>query len=133
MLWQHDRREPIGVWTDITEDEKGLRVTGRLVLETDFGAKAYALLKAGALDGLSVGFHIVKSVRDASRNVRRITEVDLREISLVTFGAMPGALIDGVKSATNPNPSTLVAVLNRASLATSLASAAARLALTNRT
>jgi HK97 family phage prohead protease len=132
MLWQHDRREPIGVWTDITEDEKGLRVTGRLVLETDFGAKAYALLKAGALDGLSVGFHIVKSVRDASRNVRRITEVDLREISLVTFGAMPGALIDGVKSATNPNPSTLVAVLNRASLATSLASAAARLALTNR-
>lgn len=130
MLWQHNRTEPIGVWSDLTEDEKGLRVTGRLVLETELGAKAYALMKAGALDGLSVGFNIVKAVRDAAKNARRIVEVDLREISLVTFGAMPGALVDGVKSASTLSP--LVAAIDRATLATSLASAAARLALTNR-
>lgn len=130
MLWQHNRTEPIGVWTDLTEDEKGLRVEGRLVLETELGAKAYALMKAGALDGLSVGFNIIKAVRDAAKNARRIIEVDLREISLVTFGAMPGALVDGVKSASDFSP--LVAAIDRATLATSLASAAARLALSHR-
>jgi HK97 family phage prohead protease len=132
MLWQHDRREPIGVWTDLAEDDKGLRVAGRLVLESPRGAEAYALLKAGALDGLSVGFRIVKAVRDAQRNARRILEAELGEISLVTFGAMPGALIDGVKSAPSDHHSTLVAAINRASLATSIASAVARLAMTNR-
>ena len=53
MLWQHRDAEPIGVWTDMVEDSRGLRVKGRLVLEAPRGKEAHALLKAGALNGLS--------------------------------------------------------------------------------
>src|SRR3712207_5134702 len=56
LLWQHRVDAPIGTWTELREDAHGLRVTGRLVLDTPEGAKAYALLKAGALNGLSIGF-----------------------------------------------------------------------------
>lgn len=128
FLYQHDWYRPIGVWTEIVEDEKGLRCTGQLNLETQDGREAYALLRQGAIDGLSVGIKNITSTRE--NGIRRIRDLDLAEISLVTFPAVRSARVDGVKSAATLSP--LVAAIDRATLATSLASAAARLALTNR-
>lgn len=98
MLWQHDQWEPIGVWTEMMEDEKGLRVKGQIVMETEKGKAAYALLKKGALKGLSIGFVSKEWSYDADAEVRTLTAVDLWEVSLVTFPANGKATIDTVKS-----------------------------------
>lgn len=89
LLWQHDPTQPIGVWESIAEDEKGLRVTGRLLTSVACGAEAAALLAAGALDGLSIGYRAVKAERAGAH--RRLTEIELWEISLVTFPMAEGA------------------------------------------
>lgn len=99
MLWQHETDEPIGAWTDMVEDEKGLRVKGQLCLETTKGKEAYALLKMGAINGLSIGFVSKKWDYDEETEVRSLTEIDLWEVSLVTFPANEKALITGVKAA----------------------------------
>lgn len=99
MLWQHRSSEPIGVWVTMEEDDKGLKVTGRLALDTRQGAEAYALLKMGALDGLSIGYAATKWEEDTKTNIVTLTEIELWEVSLVTFPAGPGARIDGVKNA----------------------------------
>lgn len=96
MLWQHNPSEPIGVWEDLEEDGKGLKGTGRLVLETARGAEVYALLKAGAIRGLSIGYREIKVEPDG--NNRRLKELDLIEISVVSFPANRRARIDAVKS-----------------------------------
>lgn len=99
MLWQHDPGEPIGVWTDMAEDKKGLHVKGQLALSTTRGREAFELLKMGALNGLSIGF---KSVPGTSRynddGVRVLTALELWEVSLVTFPANERARITGVKA-----------------------------------
>ena len=59
-------------------------------------------MKAGALDGLSIGFHTVTAVRDAGTGIRRLLEIDLWEISIVTFPMQPGARVAMVKAATLP-------------------------------
>jgi HK97 family phage prohead protease len=99
MLWQHRSDKPIGVWLAMIEDAKGLKVTGRLATETAQGAEAYALLKMGALDGLSIGYVATKWEEDVKTNVVTLTEINLWEVSLVTFPAGPSARIDGVKNA----------------------------------
>lgn len=91
MLWQHDPAEPIGVWTDIREDRNGLRVRGRLLPDVQRGRELAALIEQGAVDGLSIGFRAVRSKRDPHARLRRIAEIDLWEISLVTFPLLPGA------------------------------------------
>ncbi len=96
MLWQHDTDQPIGVWEDLSEDAKGLTGTGRLVLDVPQARSAYALLKAGALRGLSIGYHVVKSEPDGA--VVRLKELSLMEISVVTFPANTRASVTGVKS-----------------------------------
>lgn len=83
LLWQHDPAQPIGVWDEIAEDAKGLRVTGRLLTSIQRGAEAAALLQAGALDGLSIGYRATRADRRGPH--RQLTEIDLWEISLVTF------------------------------------------------
>ncbi len=98
MLWQHDMREPIGVWTEMTEDSHGLRVKGQLVLESARGKEAHALLKAGALNGLSIGFMPKVWKYDMETDVRTLTEVDLWEVSLVTFPANGAARVTNVKA-----------------------------------
>lgn len=98
MLWQHDPGEPIGVWTDMVEDEKGLRVIGKLALETVRGKEAHALLKLGALNGLSIGFMSKQWSYDRETEIRTLTELDLWEVSLVTFPANGKARVTGVKS-----------------------------------
>jgi HK97 family phage prohead protease len=92
LLWQHDSSKPIGVWRDIHEDSKGLFVRGHIIASTQCGFEALELLKAGAIDGLSIGYWIVKSHK-SNNGVRYLTEIDLREISLVTFPMLPEARI----------------------------------------
>lgn len=99
MLWQHDADEPIGIWLEMAEDAKGLRVKGQLCLETTSGKEAHALLKMGALNGLSIGFVSKAWKYDTETDVRTLTEIDLWEVSLVTFPANEKARITNVKSA----------------------------------
>jgi uncharacterized protein len=99
MLYQHDPSMPIGVWDTMKEDDHGLYVKGTIIKEVPEGAKALALMKAGAIDGLSIGFRTVKSEwPENGGGYRIIKEVDLWEVSVVTFPANPKARIDGVKS-----------------------------------
>lgn len=98
MLWQHDRKEPIGVWLEMSEDAKGLRVKGKLALDTTRGREVYALLKMGAVDGLSIGYDATKWEVDEKKGLIYLTEIDLHEVSIVTFPAGPTARVDGVKS-----------------------------------
>lgn len=98
MLWQHDSSEPIGVWTAMVEDSKGLKITGKLALDTVRGKEAHALLKMGALNGLSIGFMSKQWTYDRDSEVRTLTEIDLWEVSLVTFPANEKARITNVKA-----------------------------------
>ena len=99
MLWQHDADKPIGVWTEMVEDEKGLRIKGQLAMETVNGKEAHALLKMGAINGLSIGFMSKQWAYDRETEVRTLTEIDLWEVSLVTFPANEKARVTNVKSA----------------------------------
>lgn len=103
LLWQHDPREPIGVWEEMTEDSRGLKVKGRLLINQNvpLADKAYALMKAGALSSMSIGFAIPRDGYeiDEKKRVRVIKEADLWECSIVTFPANPKAKIQRVKSA----------------------------------
>jgi HK97 family phage prohead protease len=98
LLFQHDPNEPIGVWLDIREDAKGLFVRGRLTTEVARAREVLSLMRAGALDGLSIGYRTVRGVTDAKTGIRRLLEVDLWEISVVTFPMLPEARVDTVKS-----------------------------------
>ena len=89
MLHQHEARAVVGVWDEMVEDDRGLRVRGRI---EDWSAEARfagALSRAGALDGLSIGFRTAKARRD--RRLRVLSAVELWEVSLVTFPMLPGA------------------------------------------
>ena len=99
MLWQHDADKPIGIWTEMVEDEKGLRIKGQLAMETVKGKEAHALLKMGALNGLSIGFMSKEWSYDRETEVRTLTAIDLWEVSLVTFPANEKARVTNVKSA----------------------------------
>ena len=98
MLWQHNMAEPIGVWEEIREDDRGLFVRGRLLKEVNKGREAMALMRAGAIDSMSIGYRTMEAVEEGNGRVRKLTEVDLFEISLVTFPMLPDAKITAVKS-----------------------------------
>lgn len=99
MLWQHDSRQPIGVWTHLEENRKGLQVEGKLTRGVQKADEAYLLMKDGALSGLSIGFNTKEYKIDKKKNIRYLEKVDLMEISPVTFGANTRAQITNVKSA----------------------------------
>ena len=99
LLWQHQQSEPIGVFDTLFEDVHGLYVEGRLLLDVQRAKEAYALLKEGAVNGLSIGYSPVRYRTDPS-GVRLLSEVDLWEISLVTFPANEAANVTVVKQAT---------------------------------
>jgi HK97 family phage prohead protease len=90
MLWQHDPTKPIGVWDEIREDETGLWVKGRLLSEVALAREAATLIDAGAIDGLSIGYRTVRAEKD-QKGRRVLTEVELWEVSLVTFPMLPEA------------------------------------------
>jgi HK97 family phage prohead protease len=98
MLFQHNPNEPIGVWESIVEDARGLYVRGRLMLDVTCAREVLSLMRAGALDGLSIGFRAIMGRRDAKTGIRRLTKVDLWEISIVTFPLLPDARVAHVKS-----------------------------------
>ena len=91
MLHQHDPTSPIGVWDEVRTDGRGLYVKGRILDAAPLGKMSAALVKAGAMDGLSIGFRTVKARGDETRRLRVLTEIDLWEVSLVTFPMLPGA------------------------------------------
>lgn len=97
MLWAHNTSEVIGVWTDLREDATGLAVTGKLITDTARGKEALALLKASALNGLSIGFRAKNATRDA-QGVRILNDIDLVEISLVALPSAGNARIKHVRS-----------------------------------
>ena len=92
MLWQHDPAQPIGIWDEVKEDANGLWVKGRLLPEVAKGREAVALLEAGAIDGLSIGYRTVKAERDG-KGQRLLSELELWEVSLVTFPMLPEARV----------------------------------------
>ncbi len=96
MLWQHDYNHPIGVWLDMQEDDKGLLVKGRLLLEVTKGREAYALLKNGITNGLSIGFSLERATTSAMGH-QLLHKVNLHEVSLVTYAANPKAKVEWVK------------------------------------
>ncbi len=100
MLFQHDPAAPIGVWEEVREDGRGLYVRGRLMPEVAKAREVLALMRAGAIDGLSIGFRTVRGRTDAKTGVRRLIEVDLWEISVVTFPMLPAARVSMVKGMT---------------------------------
>jgi HK97 family phage prohead protease len=103
MFWHHDPTMPIGTWEEIREDETGLKVTGRLVLDSTAGRDAHALMKAGALDGLSVGFRTVRATA-LPKGGRQVHAVNLIEISPVTLPAQELARIGSIRSAGLADP-----------------------------
>jgi len=98
MLWQHDQAQPIGVWEDVREDDKGLRVKGRILTEVQKGKEALALMRAGALDSMSIGYQAKEIAREGGGAVRRLLSVKLFEISLVTFPMLESANVTAVKT-----------------------------------
>jgi len=92
MLWQHDPAQPIGVWDEVREDETGLWVKGRLLTDVAKGREAASLIAAKAIDGLSIGYRTLKARKD-DKGGRLLSELELWEVSLVTFPMLPDARV----------------------------------------
>ncbi len=92
MLWQHDPTQPIGVWEEVREDARGLYVKGHILDSVTRGREALALLEAGALDGLSIGYRTRRATKGEGGR-RLLTELDLWEVSLVTFPMLANARV----------------------------------------
>jgi HK97 family phage prohead protease len=99
MLWQHDSGEVVGVWPEIVEDDKGLKVKGELILDVPQAAVARSLMQKRAVKGLSIGYRTLDYDIDRTTGARRLKKVELWEISLVTFPMLPEAQITSVKAA----------------------------------
>ncbi len=100
LLWQHKMDEPIGIYTEMNEDNNGLALKGRLLIDDDPLAKrAHAHMKAGSITGLSIGYILKEWEYDKEKNVFLLKEIDLWEVSVVTFPANDEARVSDVKSA----------------------------------
>jgi HK97 family phage prohead protease len=102
MLWQHDPTQPIGVWEEVREDKVGLWVKGRVLTDVEKGREAVALMAAGAIDGLSIGYRTVRSERDG-KGQRLLQEIDLWEVSLVTFPMLQEARVASKSETSSAN------------------------------
>lgn len=119
MLFQHDASAVIGTWKTVEEDQKGLRVAGKILTTVKAGSEAYEYVKAGAIDGLSIGYRTVKSM---DRNGKRvIMQAELWEVSLVTFPMNEMARIDAVKASDMPRDEIERLLTLRAGLSRSVA------------
>jgi hypothetical protein len=98
LLWQHDPNQPLGAWQVLREDARGLFVRGRLNPGVARAREVLALIRQGALDGLSIGYRTVTARTEPRTGVRRLLRVDLWEISLVTFPLLPQARVTAVKA-----------------------------------
>jgi HK97 family phage prohead protease len=107
LLWQHDPATPIGRWLTVEEDRRGLRVRGKLNLAVERARDIHALMREGAVDGLSIGFRVERARAERPTGLRRLEKLDLWEISVVTFPMLPGARVETVKQAPPDLPSTI--------------------------
>ena len=102
MLSQHDQTSPIGIWTGMDEDSRGLKLTGQLAIKTRRGLEAYNLLKMKprpAFNGLSIGYRAKDYELHKSGPIKRtLKEIQLVECSLVTFPADKFARVASVKA-----------------------------------
>lgn len=99
MLFAHDPNDPVGVWTEAVEDKIGLRLKGRLLVDDVARAREVrALVKSGAVGGLSIGF-VTRKAESRKGGGRTIKQLELVEVSLVTIPMHPGARVTGAKSA----------------------------------
>lgn len=103
MLFQHDPEKPIGVWKQIIEDDKGLKVDGQLTRGVRQSEEVLELMRSGAVDGLSIGFRTKRARTNPTTKVRQIFALDLWEISIVTFPLLEEARIESVKSLASEN------------------------------
>lgn len=92
MLWQHDPAQPIGIWDEVREDARGLYVKGRLLESVGRAREAVALIAAGAIDGLSIGYRTLRATK-GDKGRRLLQELELWEVSLVTFPMLPSARV----------------------------------------
>jgi len=99
LFWQHNTSKPIGKYLAMEEDEKGLFVEGQLLKdEVQQAGEAYALLKAGAISGLSIGYNEVVAEWDREAKINTLKEIDLWEVSLVSFPCNDQARVETVKN-----------------------------------
>lgn len=123
MLFQHDPAEPVGVWLELHEDWRGLFARGRLIPDVQRAREVLALLRGGAIDGLSIGYRTVRGRIDPKTRVRKLLQVDLWEISIVTFPLLQGARVNAVKTtARSPQRAAAEAAWRRVSSAASTGS-----------
>lgn len=115
MLWQHDPAQPIGVWDAVKEDQKGLFVKGRILTDIRAGAEALSLVKAGAIDGLSIGYRTLRAEKNR-KGQRLLHELELWEVSLVTFPMLPEARVESEAKADDLLVQELVSALAQARL-----------------
>lgn len=99
LLWQHKMDEPIGYYTKMVEDDNGLYLEGKLLIDIDPLAKrAHGHMKAKSLSGLSIGYILNDYEYDKEKSAFILKDIDLWEVSVVTFPACDEARIDNVKS-----------------------------------
>lgn len=124
MLWQHNSDEPIGIWDELSEDDKGLKVKGSLIMDVPQATAARALIKGGAVSGMSIGFRTKEAEIDRTTGARKLKKLELWEVSLVTFPMLPEAQISGVKNFGEFNPRQLEQAFREGGLSNSAAKAA---------
>lgn len=99
VLWQHDSRQPIGGDDSLTEDDKGLKAGGFLLIDAiPLAKQAHELMKRRVVKGLSIGYFVEKSSMDEKSGIRTLERLDLQEYSIVTFPANTLAQVDSVKA-----------------------------------
>jgi len=98
MLWQHNMKEPIGVWKSFNIDSHGLFLEGQISQVVHKGKEAIDLIKMGAINGLSIGYYTVKETWDNVEKTLFLDELELVETSIVTMPANTLARISEIKS-----------------------------------
>lgn len=116
LLWQHQWDKPIGVIAALFEDARGLVVKGKLLMEVAQAREAYALLKAGVVRGLSIGYSVKRSRRNPDSGIRELLDLNLWEISLVTQPANEAAQVTVVKTRVTDDMEALARVVDRAGI-----------------
>jgi HK97 family phage prohead protease len=99
LLRDHDTRKVIGKWLSMEEDDRGLKVRGKLFAGTvQLATETLALMREGALDAMSIGYRTIKAQWDEEQGVRKLLDLDLWEGSIVTFPMNEMATVDAVKN-----------------------------------
>ncbi|WP_410543551.1 HK97 family phage prohead protease [Wolbachia endosymbiont of Atemnus politus] len=119
LLWQHDPCEPIGNIIDIYENDVGLYITAHLLLGIRKAEEVYLMLKTGVINGLSIGYIPIKYDIDHKSGARVLRQVELWEVSLVTFPANLAAQVVNVKSQ-DSEQEMLIRAIRKANLQISL-------------